>query len=114
MLHAARRAIAAPAAVNELGGGSAIRTEAMPRMPAQQRLAFGEWRQMLRVDETAHRDRAQIGEREAVVRLERLDGGGIEPDREARGALVKSEEGDLGGLAELARDCRREQRIEPR
>ena len=44
----------------------------MPAMPVEQRLAFGERRQMIGLDETAHRDRAQIGEDEFVAHLESL------------------------------------------
>ena len=47
MLHFAGRAIAPPAAFNERCRGSAIRAEAMPRMPIEQRLSLGERRQVV-------------------------------------------------------------------
>jgi hypothetical protein len=44
MLRPARRAIAPPAALDQIGRGPASRAKAMPRMPVEQRLALGEWR----------------------------------------------------------------------
>ena len=65
---------------------AAIRTEAMPRMPAKQRLGFGERRQMLGIDQALHRDAAQIGELEVAARLQRFDGAGIKTEAESRRA----------------------------
>ena len=53
----------------------------MTQVPVEQRLAFGERRQMLGLDEALHGDRAQIGDVEIVSRLEPLDGCRIERDR---------------------------------
>src|SRR6516162_3492929 len=58
MLGAAGRAIASPARFDQIGGGAAIRAKAMARMPVEERLAFGERRQMVGLDQPAYRDRA--------------------------------------------------------
>ena len=68
MLRHAGRAIAPPAALDRLRGRAAIRAEAVARMPAEQRLGFGERRQMVGIEQAAHRDRAQIGDREMSSR----------------------------------------------
>src|SRR5262245_60413463 len=59
MLGAAGRAVASPTGFDQIGRGRpAIRAKAMARMPVEQRLAFGERRQMVGLDHAAHRDRA--------------------------------------------------------
>ncbi len=62
------RAIAPPAALHDIGQVPAIGTEAMPRMPVQQRFCLGEWCKMFRCDEALHGDRAQIRNDEADCR----------------------------------------------
>ena len=52
----AGRTVAPPAALHRARRRAAIGTEAMARMPAEQRLGLGERRQMLGVDQTLHRD----------------------------------------------------------
>ena len=111
MLGFARRAIAPPAGLNDFGLGAAIRTVRMPRMPAEQRLGFGERRQMLRLDQALHRDRAQIGDFQIVARLERLDRLRIEPQPEPRRVIHQAEKDVFMPAAERARLGRREQRI---
>src|SRR5262249_1700707 len=57
-LGAAGRTAAYPTPFDEVGRGPARRAKAMARMPVEERLAFGERRQMLGLDHAAHRDRA--------------------------------------------------------
>ena len=45
----------------------------MARVPVQQRLAFRERRQVMRLDQFLDRDRPQIGDHEVVAGLERFD-----------------------------------------
>jgi len=73
----------------------------MARMPMQQRLAFRQRRQMLRLDQAAHRDRAQIGDGEIAARLERLGSRRIECDREPGGVPEQSQKDELARAAEL-------------
>src|SRR5215472_5826433 len=58
MLGAAGRTVASPTGLDQIGGGPAIRAKAMARMPVEERLAFGERRQMVGLDQPAYRDRA--------------------------------------------------------
>ena len=83
----------------------------MPRMPAEQRLGFGERRQMLRLDQALHRNRAQIGDLQIVARLERLDRRRIEPQPEPRRVIHQAKKDVFMPAAERARFGRREQRI---
>src|SRR6185437_13168574 len=111
-LHLAGRAIATPAGVHHIGRRPAIRTKAVPRMPAEQRLGLGERRQMLGIDEAVYRNAAQVGELEVVARLERLDSLGIETDAEPRRAVHQTEKQRLACAPERARLVRREQRLQ--
>ena len=63
----------------------------MAQMPVEQRLAFRERRQVIGVDQLAHRDRAQIGDDEFVAGLERFDIDWIERDRKSRRLLQQTE-----------------------
>src|SRR5215813_4436321 len=58
MLGAAGRAVASPTGFDQIGRGSAIGAKAMTPMPVEERLAFGERRQMLGLDQPAYCDRA--------------------------------------------------------
>ena len=60
-------------ACTDLRRRAAIGTETVARMPAEQRLGFGERRQMLGADEALHRDAAQVGDFQIVARFERLE-----------------------------------------
>ena len=80
-------------------------------MPAEQRLGFGERRQMLRRDHALHRDRAKIGDRQIVARLQRFDRLRIEPEAEPRRTVAQSEEYAFVDAAERGRFGGREQRI---
>ena len=112
MLGLAGRAVAPPAGLHHARRRAAIRTEAMARMPADQRLGFGERRQMRGVDQALHRDGAQVGDFQIVARLERLDRGRIEAEAETRRLADKSEEDRSRARAERAGFGRREQRID--
>src|SRR5262252_8503415 len=111
MLRAAGRAIASPAGFDEIGRGPAIRAKAMTSMPVEQGLAFGEWRQMVGLDQATHRDRAQIGDDELVPCFEHLRGRRLECDRESRRLLAEAEKNQLRGAAKRARFCECEQWI---
>src|SRR5262249_40052552 len=111
MLRAAGWTVAPPAALDKIAGGPAIRAEAVARVPADERLALGERRQVLGGDEAAHGDRAQIRDDEVVARLERFSAGGIEPDGKSRRAVDEPEKDGLRRAPERARLGRREQRI---
>src|SRR5215510_1034353 len=111
MLRAAGWAIASPAGFDEIGRGPAIRAKAMARMPVEQRLAFGERRQMVGLDQATHRDRAQIGDDELVPCFEHLRGRPVERDRESRRVLAEAEKNEFRRAAERARVFQREQRI---
>src|SRR2546430_10709447 len=100
MLGLARRAVAPPAGLDRLGGGAAVWAEAVARMPAEQRLAFRERRQMLGRDQAAQRDRAQVHDLEGAAGLERGRGLGLDPDREPWGAIDEAEKGGLGRTLE--------------
>src|SRR5580693_10738057 len=100
MLGLAGRAIAPPTALHYARRRSAIRTKAMARMPADQRLGFGERRQMRGVDQALHRDGAQIGDFQIVARLERLDRCRIEAEAEARRIAQEAEEDRFARVAE--------------
>ena len=65
MLHLAGRAVAPPAGLDRARLRAAVGAEAVPSMPDQQRLAFGQRRQVLARDQAAHRDGAQVGESKA-------------------------------------------------
>src|SRR5829696_6304689 len=67
MLQRASWTVASPARVDGLCRCAAIRAEPMPRMPVEQRLAFRQRRQMLGVEQSAHRNRTQIDDGEVVV-----------------------------------------------
>ena len=84
MLGLAYRAIAAPAGLREHGGRAAIGTEAMARVPAEDRLGFGKRRQVHGVNLALHGDGAQIDELEVAARLERVGRSRIDADAEAR------------------------------
>ena len=73
MLAAAGRAVAAPAGGNDVCRGPAARAEAMARMPAEQRLGLGQRRQVIRGDQRAGGDAAQIGNGEIAAALESFD-----------------------------------------
>src|SRR5262245_40050473 len=111
MLRAAGRAIASPAGFDEIGRGPAIRAKAMARMPVEERLAFGERRQMVGLDQATHRDRAEIGDDELVPCFEHLRGCRVERDRESRRVLAEAEKNELRRAAECARVFQCEQRI---
>src|SRR3981081_2775368 len=83
----ATRTIAPPARFDDIARRPAIRAEAMPRVPGEQRLAFRQRRQMIGLDDAAHRDRAQVGDEKVLACLERLGVGRIERDGESGNAL---------------------------
>src|SRR5262249_39201120 len=83
----------------------AIRAKAMACMPVEERLAFGERRQMVGLDQATHRDRAQIGDDELVPCFEHLRGRRLECDRESRRVLAEAEKNDLRRAARCARLC---------
>src|SRR5262249_6053057 len=62
MLRCALRTVAPPAALDQRAGRSAIRAETMPPVPAKERLALGERRQMLLRHKAIHRHGPQIGD----------------------------------------------------
>src|SRR5262245_11227606 len=111
MLRAAGRAIASPAGFDALGRRPAIPAKAMARMPVEERLAFGERRQMVGLDQATHRDRAEIGDDELVPCFEHLRGCRVERDRESRRVLAEAEKNELRRAAECARVFQCEQRI---
>ena len=83
----------------------------MPRVPAEQRLRFRERRQVLRIDQSLHRDRAQIGDFQIIARFERLNGLRVETETEARYIADQSKEHTVAHGAEPMRFGRREQRL---
>src|SRR5262245_42433856 len=111
MLRPARGTIAPPAAFDQIGCGPASRAKAMPRMPVEQCLAFGERRQMVGLDQATYRDRAQIGDDEFFVCFEGFRDRQLERDRESRRAPAQSKKHGFGGAAERARFCKCEQGI---
>src|SRR5215469_16668639 len=98
----ASRAIAPPAAFHRLGGGAAIGAEAVAGVPVHERAAFRERTEMIVLEKTAHRDRAQVDEHDIAARLQRRDGGRRERKRESRLPLEEAEERDLQRLAKTA------------
>src|SRR4029077_14418530 len=103
VLDLAGRTLALPAGLRDVGRRAAICAEAMPRMPREQRLRLGERREMLRPDEPLHGNRAQIGDEEIGMSLERLGGFGIERDAEAPGVPCETEKHALGRRRERTR-----------
>jgi hypothetical protein len=95
MLRPAYRAIASPAAFDEIGRSPARRAKAMPPVPIEQRLAFGERSEVVRLDQAAHRDRAQIRHDEFLTRFERFGGLRLECNRESRRVPAQPEKDDL-------------------
>ncbi len=83
----------------------------MPGMPVEQRFAFGERRQMVGLDESAHRDRAQIDDDEFVAALEGLGGLRLERDCESGCASGEAEKDDLAGATKRARFWQCEQGV---
>ena len=100
MLGVARRAIAPPSGLHHLRRCAAIRTEAVPRMPADQRLGLGERRQMRGFDQALDRDRAQVGDFQIVARLERLDAAASSPKPKRGASCIKTEKHLLAHGAE--------------
>jgi hypothetical protein len=101
-----------PTGFNDVGGGAAIRTEAMTTVPVEERLAFGERRQVIGIDQTAHGDRAQVGYHEFVARLERFRDRGGHSESESRRALQQAEKDDFRrSSSQFARFCEGEQGI---
>ena len=80
-------------------------------MPGEQGLRLGKGREMIRLDQALHGDRAQIGDEEIGAILQTLGGFGIERDAEAAGIAHQPEEHRLGGRRQRARLLRTEQRI---
>src|SRR2546430_4944106 len=111
MLRPAYRAIAPPAGFDEIGRTPARRAKAMPPVPIEQRLAFGERGEMVRLDQAAHRDRAQVRHDEFLARFEHFGGLRLERNRESRRVAAQPEKDDLRRAAERARLRQREQRI---
>ena len=74
----------------------------MAQVPIEQRLAFGERRQMIGLDQATHGDRSQIGDDEVVACLERLDAGRIERERKARCASGEPEKDQLRHASQRA------------
>ncbi len=64
-------------------------------MPVEERLAFGERRQVIGVDQGAYCDRPQVGDDEVITRLERLGGRGIERECKARSIPEETEKNQL-------------------
>ncbi len=91
-----------------------LATEAMARVPAEDRLGLGERRHVRGFDLALHRDGAQIDQLEIVARLQRLDRGRVDADAEARRVVEEPEKHHLARGAERARFVRRKQRIERR
>src|SRR5580693_5666858 len=112
MLGLAGRAIAPPTALHYARRRSAIRTKAMARMPADQRLGFGKRRQMRGVDQALHRDGAQVSDFQIVARLERLDRGWIEAEAEAWRIANQPEEDRVARAAKRSRFGGRKQRVD--
>ena len=83
----------------------------MARVPAEDRLGFGERRHMHGVDLALHRDGAQIDEFQIGARFQRFDGGRIDADAEARRIVQQPEKDGFARDAERARFIGREQRI---
>ena len=77
----------------------------MTSVPVEKRLAFGQRRQMVGIDETAHGDRPQIGHDEFVVRLERLRNRGIERHCRSWRAVEQAEKDDFRRSPEVAGFC---------
>jgi hypothetical protein len=111
VLRLAGRTIAAPPGFHGFRRHAAIRTEAMPRMPADQRLGFGQRRQMIGADQTLHRNGAQVGDFYVIAHLQPLDRLRVEAETEARGAVEQPEEHVLAHSTEPARVAGRKQRI---
>ena len=59
----------------------------MARVPSQQRLGFGERRQMIRRDQPSHRDRAQVGDQQIVAALQLFGRPGVDAEPEATGPV---------------------------
>ena len=114
MLGLAVGAIAPPAAVDGERRRAAIRAEAMLGVPVQHRLAFGDRRQMVGVDQTLHGDGAQIGDQKIVAGLERLRGVWRDAESKVTGFVEVAEENSFGGRRQSARFCQCEQRIAER
>ena len=83
-------------------------------MPVEQRLAFGERRQVIDIDEAAYCDRAQVRDCEFVTGLERVRRSRVECDCKKGAAVPQPEKGGLGRPAKILRRRRKEQRIETR
>ena len=111
MLGLAGRAGALPAGLDQVGGGAAVRAEAVARMPVQHRLGLGDRRQVLGRDQALDRDRAQVDDEEIVARLQRFGARRRDADAEARRAVEQAEEHRLGDRGQRARLVGREQRI---
>ncbi len=96
VLGAAGRAVAPPAALDGAGRRTANRTEAMARVPGEERFRFGEWRQMVGCDSALDRDRAQIADDKVIAPLQRFRRLRIDRDAKSPGAVDNSESPDIG------------------
>ncbi len=83
----------------------------MTQVPLQHRLGFRDRRQMIGVDQSLHRDRAQIGDHQVIARFQRLGGVLRNAEAEAAFAVEMSEKDGFGCRAEGSRFRKREQRI---
>jgi hypothetical protein len=79
--------------------------------PCQLSSALPSASEVVRLDQAAHRNRAQIGHDEFLARFEHFGGLRLERDRESRRVAVEPEKDDLRRGAERARLRQREQRI---
>ena len=59
----------------------------MAQVPVQHRLGFGDRRQVLGLDQPLHRDRAQVGDQEAVARFQRFRRRRRDAEAETAGAI---------------------------
>ena len=110
MLGPAGGTIPPPAALDQIGRLPAIRTEAVARVPVQQRLAFRDRRQVGAVDQFLDGDRPQIGHDELIPRLQGFDGRHVGRHREPSGVAQPAEKDEFLRLRQRSRLCQREQR----
>jgi len=81
------------------------------RVPVQHGFCLGDRRQMVRLDQTLHGDRAQVGHEQVVARFQCFGRGLRDAVAETAGAAEMPEEHRLGRRRERLRFRNREQRI---
>ncbi len=91
MLGSAGRAIAPPAGLHNARRRAAVRTKAVPPVPAQQRFRLREGRQVLRRHQGAGGEAAQVGDEEIASVSQGLGGIRIDRHRKQRRIAVAAE-----------------------